>query len=127
MPINSCSLTSIFCISSDHFTLFSVFKFVAGFYLTTLGQQGFKNLIEFHLQFGQEFLPLGGLCHPGSRGYLAALFLPVQLDASVSVRLKGHGFSSYISFISNSLKIIYDIFTTFGPRGPGAPGFPSDP
>lgn len=66
-----------------------------------LGQQGFKNLIEFHLLFGQEFLPLVGLCHLGSPGHQAVLFPPVQWDVSVSARLKGHDFSSYILLIPN--------------------------
>lgn len=84
------------------------------------------NLIEFHLQFGQEFLSLGGLCPLASLGHLAVLFRPVQWDTSISERFEGHEFSRHILQIINSLKIIFDIFT-FGPRGPGAPGLPSNP
>lgn len=66
-------------------------------------------MIEFHLQFGQESLSLGGLCPLASLGHLEVLFRPVQWDASISEMFKGQEFSRHILQIINSLKIIFDI------------------
>lgn len=91
------------------FHSFLLFIYVTRSYFTIAGQPGFRNLTEFHLQFGQEFLFLGGLCHLASLGHLAVLFRPVQWDASISERFEGHEFSGHILQIINSLKIIFDI------------------